>query len=173
MVDDGPGQAGEGVRRIPRVAHPAAPVVVLTVSGVLVMIGTFMPWVGSGDSSRSSYRLLGVLDRLEVTPDGVIATLVRWWPMVPLLVTAAIVLAWWGAHRSAATLAPVAALYAGGVAVAIRWVAGDTGIDAGFGVVLCAAASVALLLSGAWMWVRIATGRDVRAPHEARPVDRS
>jgi hypothetical protein len=83
------------------------------------------------------------------------------------------VLAWWGAHRSAATVAPVAALYAGGVAVAIRWVAGDTGIEAGFGVGLCAVASLAMLLAGAWMWVRIATGRGVRAPHEGRPADRS
>lgn len=173
MVDDGPGQAREGVRRIPRAAHPAAPVVALTVSGVLVLIGTFLPWVGSGDASRSSYRLLGVLDRLEVTPDGAIAALVRWWPVVPLLVTAAIVLSWWGFHRGAATLALAAALYAGGVAVAIGWVAGGTGIDAGLGVVVCAAASVLLLLAGAWVWVRIATDRDVRAPHEARPAGRS
>ena len=173
MMDERPGPAGVRARLGSRLAHPSAPVILVTVAGIVVLIGTFLPWVGQGRGARSSYQLFGVLDRLDVAPDGVVAALVRWWPLVPSLVTASVVLAWWGAHRSAATLALVAATYAGGVAFAIGWFADGTGIQAGAGVVLCAAAGVALLCGGVWMWLRIATGRDVRAPHEARRADRS
>jgi hypothetical protein len=81
----------------------------------LVVIGTFLPWLQSGRSSRNSYAVDGAVRRL-LDVSGAADTALRAWPFVSLLcalAAAAVLLGW---HRTGAGLAALAALLAGGVA---------------------------------------------------------
>ncbi len=145
----------------------------LTLAGSAVLAATFLPWLGTGTGSRSSYDLLGVLARLGLTPDGPLSTLVEWWPLVPVTLTSAVVLAWWGRDGVAAVVALAGAAYTGGVAVALRVAARRAGVQVHHGVVLCAAASVALAVCALWLLLTRATGRGAPAPGAAAPGDPS
>jgi hypothetical protein len=95
-------------------------------SGALVvLVGSFLPWLASGTANRSSYDLLGIVDRLGFSPDGLVGWAVRLWPLLPLLLVVTVVshhvrvnAAWLPIVRSTSTVA--AALYAGSVALAVR-----------------------------------------------------
>jgi hypothetical protein len=106
----------------------------LSVVGAVLLAATFLPWVNSGSKTRSSYDLLGLLDRLGVAGDGLAAALIRWWPLVPLLVTCAVVLGWWSLHGWALVVALVASAYVVGVAGVLIAAAGSAGVDLGIGV---------------------------------------
>ena len=90
-----------------------------TGAGAVVVAGTFLPWMGTGDSARSSYDLFGLLDRIGVAEDGVVGHAVRWWPVVPLLVVVSVLCVWAHRHHLAVASTVVAAAYAGGVATAL------------------------------------------------------
>jgi hypothetical protein len=138
-----------------------------------VVLATFLPWLRSGSTSRSSYDLLGLLDRLDIAPDGPISTLVRWWPLVPFLVTVAVVLAWW--QRWAASLAAslIAVLYAGGVGGALAVRSRDTPLELGPGPLVCTVASLVFLITAGWMVFTHASARAAPAHHAAPPADPS
>lgn len=95
-------------------------------SGALVvLVGSFLPWLASGSAARSSYDLFGIVDRLGFSPDGVIGWAIRLWPLLPLLLVVTVVshhlrlgAGWLPVVRSTATA--VTAVYAGAVAVAVR-----------------------------------------------------
>jgi hypothetical protein len=91
----------------------------ITLGAALTLLGTFMPWVRSGQTSRSSYGLLGLVDRLEFAPDGPAAMAVKWWPLVPLLLTVSVVAVWWPRHSVAIPAAVVAGVYVCGMALAL------------------------------------------------------
>jgi hypothetical protein len=93
---------------------------IATVSGLVLVIGTFLPWVRSGAADRHSYELFGLVERLGFAPDGPIGWAIRLWPFVPLLLVTAALAMWWHRRRLGVVLGFVAALYAGGVAVAIE-----------------------------------------------------
>ena len=124
--------------------------VVLTASGAAVIVATFLPWLRSGRLERSSYDLLGLVDRLDIAPDGVVSVLIRWWPVVPLLVTASVVLAWWDRRELAAVAALVATAYAGGVAVRMVVAARDTPVRLGPGPWACTVTSAIFLAASLW-----------------------
>lgn len=104
-----------------------------------VVVATFLPWVNSGSRSRSSYGLLGVIDRLGIAGEGLAGTAIRWWPVVPLLVTAAVLLGCWHRHRLAVIVALVTTVYVVGVAAVLIAVRTDADVDLGIGVWLGAA----------------------------------
>ena len=83
-------------------------------------MGSFLPWLESGERSRSSYELYGVVSRLEVASGSWARVGLAVWPLVPLLVTSAAVLAWWGRAVSALVAAWVAAAYVGVICV-VAW----------------------------------------------------
>ena len=118
-----------------------------TVIGVICVVGTFLPWLHSGTRWRSSYDLLGLVDRLGFAPNGPIELLVRGWPVVPMLVVAALVLVWWRRTVLGLVVALVAALYIGGVSIAMTIAASDVPIDVGVGPLVCSVASTALLVN--------------------------
>ncbi|HSJ92305.1 MAG TPA: hypothetical protein VK917_09545 [Ilumatobacter sp.] len=102
-------------------------------SGALVvLVGSFLPWLASGTADRSSYDLLGIVDRLGFSPDGLVGWAVRLWPLLPLLLVVTVVshhvqidARWLPVVRLGSTA--VAALYAGSVALAVR-LAPDVGL---------------------------------------------
>jgi hypothetical protein len=143
------------------------PLVVLTSAGVLLLAGTFLPWLHSGSTSRSSYALIGLVDRLDIASDGPATTLIGAWPFVPLLVTTAVVLAWWGRSTWSLVVAVVAALYAGGIAAVLAVGSSGTPIDVGVGPWLCAVAGGCFLAAA--VWLRLASGRVPRT-HRAAPL---
>lgn len=159
------------MRRLVR--HRPTALAAYTVAGATVVLATFLPWLRSGTTSRSSYELLGLLSRLGIAPDGPVSVMVRWWPLVPLVVTLAVVLAWWRRWVASLVAAVVAVLYAGGVGGALVVRSRDTGIAVGPGASVCAIGSVAFLLTATWMVFTHATDRAARAPLAAPPADRS
>ena len=68
--------------------------VVVTVGGVVALIGTFLPWLRSGSRNRSSYTIFDLVERLGFAPGGVMAWSLRLWPLVPLLLVAGVVTGW-------------------------------------------------------------------------------
>lgn len=86
---------------------------------LLIIVGTFLPWVATGARQRSSFELFGVLDRLDVAPGGVVAALIRVWPVVPLACVATTTAAWWPKRWLATVFAVLVACYAGGVALVV------------------------------------------------------
>ena len=98
--------------------------IVVSVGAVVTLIGTFLTWVRSGATGRSSYELFELVDRLGFSPDGLVGRALRVWPLVPMLLVLAVVGAWW--HPSRPLWAPgrialtaLAAVYAGGTALAV------------------------------------------------------
>lgn len=102
-------------------------------SGALVVLtGSFLPWLASGSAERSSYDLFGIVERLGFAPDGAVGWAVRLWPLLPLLLVVTVVshhvrldAAWLPVVRATST--GLSALYAGSVALAVR-LAPDVGV---------------------------------------------
>jgi hypothetical protein len=64
----------------------------------LVLIGSFLPWVISGSVKRSIYAIVGVVDRLGIAGDGVLAALLANFPLLAALCFVPVVAAalrWW------------------------------------------------------------------------------
>lgn len=84
-------------------------------AGLLTMVvGTFLPWLRSGDVQRNSYASFGVLRRL-IGFHGAAEALVRAWPLLGAVSAAIVVLAAFGLLRAAALLALIVAAWAGAV----------------------------------------------------------
>jgi len=132
----------------------------MAVGAAVVVIGTLLPWVRTGGRRRNSYDLLVLVERLGFTPDGATATALRWWPLLPVLVVAAVVAAWWGWLRVGGATGLVAAGYAGTISVlVVRGGSALVRVQAGttltiIGAVVLAAGSVAALASGSGAPVR-------------------
>jgi hypothetical protein len=105
---------------------------VVTLGALLVVGGSAMPWLRTGQRRRSSFELFSIVDRLGFSPSGPVGMAIRLWPLVPLLAILAAVATWF-APRWSLLPAMVAALYAGGVGFAVANVDEPTtvGIEAG------------------------------------------
>lgn len=88
----------------------------MVVGTLCVAAAGFLPWGASGRRERSSYELIGVLDRLEVL-DGAAAAGARAWYLAPLVAGATLLAA--GLGRVALTRVLAAAVAAGGAALAL------------------------------------------------------
>jgi hypothetical protein len=73
--------------------------IVLTIGAVTSLVGTFLSWVSSGTTDRSSYEIFGLVDRLGFEPNGVVGWMLRLWPFVPLALVVAVI-AHWAHHPS-------------------------------------------------------------------------
>jgi hypothetical protein len=91
----------------------------MAVGALVVVVGTLLPWVRTGEASRNSYDVFALLDRLGISPGELVGRGLRFWPLVPLLVIAAAVLAWWGWVAVGAATGILGGIYAGGVAIAV------------------------------------------------------
>jgi hypothetical protein len=133
------------------VRHPRAALLVFTLVAALTLVATFVPWLRSGTATRSSYDMLGLLTRLELANGGLVRTMVRWWPVVPLLITSSVVAAWWQRARVALAAAIGSGLYAGGVGVAVLVKTRGTSIEVGPGPWFCVISSAGLLITAVWL----------------------
>jgi hypothetical protein len=144
----------------------------MTIAAAVLLLGTFLPWVRSGRRERNSYELLGLVDRLGFAPDGWVERFVRWWPVVPLLVVAAVVGAWWNRRPAAVVLAVTAIVYA----TAVAWKLAERPGPALLGITVTLVGCALLLVATAWYgWaaVRVAIGRGSPTRTSAPSVDRS
>ncbi len=82
-----------------------------------VVASTFMPWLQSGQERRSSYELVSVARRIQEVPTAVIRVATFWWPAVPLLAVASVVVVLWGKARLGALLGLLGAVYVGAFAL--------------------------------------------------------
>jgi hypothetical protein len=130
-------------------------VVCLLIGGagiVLVVVGSFLPWVISGTVRRSSYAIVGILGRLGIGEDGPLGILISAWPLIGVLCMAPIVAAclrWWRASGVlAALLAIPAGLLSFGVILATSGLAGGgIGVDP-IGPAIMGAGAVLLFCGG-------------------------
>jgi hypothetical protein len=90
---------------------------------VLVVVGSFLPWVVSGTVRRSSYAIAGVVDRLGIAGDGVFAILVAGWPFIGVLCFAPVLAAALRRWRTSGLLAVVIGLAAAVLSLGILVVA--------------------------------------------------
>ena len=97
----------------------------MTIGAAIVVLGAFTSWLSSGRIGRSSFELLSVVHRLGFVPNGPTRTLVRAWPLMPLLLTLGVVTVWWGRRGIGAAIAAAGALYAGAVGGAVAFAAPD------------------------------------------------
>lgn len=123
-----PGRGGDGVARclgrcdfgaFPPGGHVTASrrgaVLMLGVAGLLTtVVGTFLPWLRSGEVQRNSYASFGVLRRL-IGFHGAAEVLLHAWPLLGAVAAVVVVLAAFGLLRTAAVLALIVAAWAAGV----------------------------------------------------------
>ena len=83
---------------------------------VVIVVGTFLPWLRSGQGRRNSYQAGGAVRRLIGTT-GLIDHLLALWPLVGLACAASIALYLTGLRTVSALLAGVSSLSAGAAAV--------------------------------------------------------
>ena len=119
---------------------------------VLVIAGSFLPWVVSGTVRRSSYAIVGVLGRLGIGDNGPIGILVGAWPLIGVLCMTPVVAAglrWWRTSGVLAVLLAVAAglLSFGVIVVTAGRSAGGIGVDP-VGPAVMAAGAVLLFCGG-------------------------
>lgn len=96
----------------------------MTLGGVLMLVGTFLPWLRSGTRDRSSYTIFDLVERLGFASGGVVAWSLRLWPLVPLLLVAVVTTAWAVATRHvrwapSLVLSTIAVVWVGGTAAAV------------------------------------------------------
>jgi hypothetical protein len=92
------------------------PAALLSTGLVVLVVGTFLPWLRSGRSTRDSYQADGVVGRLR-DPSGVLGSVLHVWPFLGLVGGVALALVVLGRPRSGAALALVAATGAAAVAI--------------------------------------------------------
>ena len=97
----------------------------LGATGLVVLVaGTFLPWLSSGHDRRNSYQTGGALQRL-LGLQGILDSAVSAWPFVGLLCAGVIAIFAAGLRRCAALLALLTALAAGAVALTALRVDGN------------------------------------------------
>jgi hypothetical protein len=119
-----------------------------TIGAAAVLIGCFGPWLRSGETNRSSFELLSLVERLGFAEDGLFGWAVRLWPLVPLLVVASVVAVWLDRPVVAATFTVIAAVYVGGVVLGVSQARDSALISTGWGVVVSGAGAVILAAAG-------------------------
>lgn len=106
------------VHRPARRSARGVAVQLLGITGLVVLVaGTFLPWLRSGDARRNSYQTGGTLRRL-LDLHGVLDVAVSAWPFAGLTCAAVVALFAVGLRRCAAALGLVTALAMGSVAIA-------------------------------------------------------
>jgi len=132
----------------------------MTINAVTMLIGVFSPWLRSGSSTRSSFELFELVERLGFASGGTFYWAVRGWPLVPLVTTAAVIASWSGLSRASAGLSTLAGVYVGAVAVGVRRAPNAGLIRTEWGVTVSLAGAVLLIATAVWTLVEVNRSRD-------------
>jgi hypothetical protein len=134
-----------------------------------VVLGSFLPWVVSGQATRNSFSTVRTARTLELIDSSTANAVLAGWFLVPLVAAIVLLLAVLGRRRSLAALAGSLGLAAGGFALFVRLSPVETAIGPTvtlmFAVVT--AASAAGLLVGR---PRTGPGAEPTSPSHTRPV---
>jgi hypothetical protein len=128
--------------------------IVATIGAVVVVAGTFLPWLRSGTRERSSYEIFSLVERLGYSRSDLVGWGLRLWPIVPLLLAGSVVLLWYPRKWLTGTVTIVAAIYAGAVAAAVSSASPVSIISVEYGATVALVGSVLLTL-GYLLTVRI------------------
>lgn len=121
-------------------------VVVMAAGAVVTIVGTLLPWVRTGGVQRNSYDVFVLVERLGISESDLVGYGLRRWPLVPLLVVAAVVLAWWGWPHAGAVIGIVGGVYAGGVGATVATADAVQVVDIKAGATVTAVGAAVLLL---------------------------
>ncbi|MFI7678957.1 hypothetical protein [Actinophytocola sp. NPDC049390] len=111
------------------VAFAAAAVAVAGLAAVGV--GTFLPWVRSGDVLRDSYQSIALIRTINVLDGSPLALVLDTWTLLIPVITVCVVVYALGFRRSAATLSGVVAIISGTVAGSATVVSGGEEVHLG------------------------------------------
>jgi hypothetical protein len=118
----------------------------------LVIVGSFLPWVISGTVRRSSYAIVGVVDRLGIAGDGILGILVASWPFVGVLCMTPVIAGCLRRWRTAGLLGVLVGLAAGvfsfGIVILTAGASGFSVRLDPIGPAVMAAGSILLLCGG-------------------------
>ena len=128
--------------------------IVATIGAVVVVAGTFLPWLRSGTRERSSYEIFSLVERLGYSRSDLVGWGLRLWPIVPLLLAGSVVLLWYPRRWITGPVTVVAAVYAGGVAAAVSSASPVSIISVEYGATVALVGSVLVAL-GYLLTVRI------------------
>ena len=128
--------------------------IVATIGAVVVVAGTFLPWLRSGTRERSSYEIFSLVERLGYSRSDLVGWGLRLWPIVPLLLAGSVVLLWYPRRWTTGPVTAVAGVYAGGVAAAVSSASPVSIISVEYGATVALVGSVLLAL-GYLLTVRI------------------
>ncbi len=118
----------------------------------ITLLGTFLRWVYSGSVGRSSYRLVGLIERLGFAPNGPIDVAMRCWPFVPLLLVAAVLAGIWQRPMIAGAIGALVSIFVGLIAAALLVAAKTTDVlRLGRGPWVSACGALLLLVASALM----------------------
>lgn len=92
---------------------------------LLIVVGSFLPWIRSGSALRDSFEIAGVLDRLGPQDDPALTFALSVWIAVPLACVLTIGLYVAGLARMSAVCAIIVSAVAGTVGLATYVVVGD------------------------------------------------
>ncbi len=110
----------------------AVAAVAVTAAGlVAVGIGTFLPWVRSGDVLRDSYQSIALIRTIRVLDGSPLAMVLDAWTLLIPAITLCVVVYALGFRRSAATLSCVVAIISGTVAGSATVVSGGEEVRLG------------------------------------------
>lgn len=140
--------------------------VVTALGLVTVAVGTFLPWVVSGDVLRDSYESISVVRSLAVLDGGPLALVLDVWTFLIPMSTVCMVIYVAGFRRTAATIAAVIAIVSGTISGAATVLGGGEEIQLGISGTgpLATVVGAALTLAGV---VGIFAGRRGRATEYA------
>lgn len=91
----------------------------------VIVIGTFLPWLTSGQIPRNSYQVAGALTRFRLIESGLLSAVVSVWPLIgPVVMVPLILLAlrWW---RAAGLVAAILGLLGAAASVTTLIVVGN------------------------------------------------
>jgi hypothetical protein len=140
------------VDEIPAAHHRAA--LVIGAASSLTIVGALLPWLYSGARPRSSFDLVAIARRLDLSPEGWQGLLLRMWPLVPLVCVLATMAAWWGRHRLAAALALVAGIGSSWLSLRVRSADLGANLRLAVGPTVTLVGAVALVASAALVHTR-------------------
>ncbi|TQJ00783.1 hypothetical protein [Amycolatopsis cihanbeyliensis] len=127
------------MRTPPRPTRAYLPAACAAAGMVCVVVGSFLPWFGSGSVSRNSYQAAALVAGLDLVDNALVEIALRSWVAVPVLCAGCVALYALGLFRTAASCTVVLGTVVGTIGMVCAVQGGEGGSAAG---------GVAILIAG-------------------------